>query len=218
MPIHPPSDAAVHVQLLPDWTAGRRALARFDVLLKVASGQRLAVPAQMEVIMLDSLGQVLRTVSVPLASREPRQGPGWQWLRAGVTEVGRDVEQAACVVAGRRTQPVERREATRPVALVPVFAQVGLPGEPHLFWRFYNHRAVALPAAAVLGDRVLWLDGRRYRLLDAAYDGPALLPPGRALSGLLSLDDIDPAARRGLHTLCLDVLDESSGGVVNRWC
>jgi len=208
------------LQLLPDWTPSSvdARLASFDALLKIPQGCGLE-PGAIRTLLLNEQGSVLATDGggLRLDAPAPLAGPIWKLVRGRLVRLPDKVDAACAVIHELRSPPVARRDATRPVVLQPIASQVGLAGEPHLWWRFYNNTPDPIDVYRIFRTTTLRLDERRLPPPAEAYNGPAHLPPGRGISGLWSLDDFDQDARRGPHRFQLGVLDERSEPFTFEW-
>lgn len=208
----------VFLQLLPDWTPSKQPrFARFNVLIKVARGAFLTECSRIELHLLDSVGNLIgirEATHDPVV--KPIQGPGWRRIAGRILPVEDTVSQAEAVLGTVRSARVSRRDAKHPLLLVAVPDQVGVAGEPHLWWRFFNCTADPIPVKRIFGTSLLWVDDRAFHP-QSPYNGPSLLPSGRALSGLWSLDDIDPSAAAGRHRFTLEMLGERSTDIEPLW-
>lgn len=144
-------------------------------------------------------------------------GPGWQYVRGALVKIDNTVIAADAVVGASRSARRTRAEQKQQVLLDPVPGDLGLAREPHLWWRFSNQHDQPIAARAIIASTVIFLDGRALRPPAATYDGPAYLAPGRTLSGFWSLEQLDPAARVGVHRLGVAMLGEQSPQFAYRW-
>jgi hypothetical protein len=193
-------------------------MVRFDAIVKVAAGSVLDDASAVELRLFDDQGALVE-VHVGMDAGRPRiVGPAWQRLHGRLVEVATTVTQAEVTLPGIAASPRTRRDGpTGPVTLVPLGAQVGVEGEPHVWWRFDNRSAAPVPILDILRDQTLWLDGASYRAPQRHYDGPHLLQPDRSFLGVWSLDDFEPLARRGAHRLELEILGLRSPAVDVEW-
>ena len=198
---------SVSLDVIPDWTPALRSdLARFDLVVKIAAGHVLTDATVVRVRLLDAAGTEIAATSLAV---EPRSGPAWLHVRGPLVVVDASVSQAEAGLAGVVSPPVFRRDARQVVMLGPLHGRVGADGEPHFWWRYYNSTSSPLSVERLRAQTVLWLDGRPLPLR-GPYNGFANLPPGRALTGLWSVDDFD-ALHPGTHHARLQVGTEESG-------
>lgn len=210
----------VTIQLLPDWTASSvdPLLARFDALFKIPRGCVLK-DGSMQLLLLNEQQRVLTVTSTPLnlTGEGPVVGPSWNVVRGGLVKMTETSTHACAVLNDVRSAPVARLDATIPVLLRAISCQVGVDGEPHLWWRFYNHAAMPIAVERVFKTTSLQLDDRTFSPRVGAYNGPAQLPSKRAFSGLWSLDEFDASARKAPHRFRLSILGEASEPFVFEW-
>lgn len=210
----------VAIQLLPDWTASSvdPLLARLDAVIKIPRGSLLE-EGSLQLLLLDEEQRVLTAKSTPLnlGGKGQTAGPAWKVVRGGLIKMSDASTHACAVLNDVRSAPVARLDGRVPVLLHAIDRQVGVPGEPHLWWRFYNHTAMSIPVDRVFSTTTLQIDDRMFSPAVASYDGPAHLPSHRALSGLWSLDEFDARARTGPHRFRLSILGATSGPFVFDW-
>lgn len=186
-------------------------LAAVDVVIKLASHRPLDA-SFLQLVMLDRQGRVVEANTTPLAAdaKGLSTGPSWSIVRTRPTKMSNEVVAVRAQIAGLQSEPITRTEAASPIALRPVDGYLGLPREPHFWWRFHNRRSGAIAVAALFASVVLEIDGHARPVLAGAYNGPASLANGRAISGFWSLDDVDPSAARGMHRFRAGMLGEWS--------
>lgn len=209
----------VHIHLLPDWSPSRMsALVQVAAIVKVMPGCVLDPATPVTVRFFDDAGQQVVTSSLALdADAGKLVGPAWQYLRGALVKIDDTVIAADAIVGSSRSTRRLRAEANQSVLLDPVPGHLGLPHEPHLWWRFSNHHHQPIAACDIIASTVIFLDGRALRPPPATYDGPACLPPGRTLSGLWSLEQLEPAALVGMHRLKVMIFGEQSRQFDYRW-
>lgn len=199
------------LEILPDWTPSKNGrLARFDAVIKVAAGVsiehsvrlRIRLKGRDEEDVLVESGTEFRGLT----------GPMWQYVRGGLVDIDRDVSAVDGVLEGCTSVPVLRRNGYRPVTLSAFRDMIGMPGEPLLWWRYYNHTGHSVAIRQLRAKSVLWADGQPFRL-STNYNGPAQLPPGRAVSGLWSSEDLE-GLRPGTYRMQFTVGDEESDPLV----
>jgi hypothetical protein len=208
----------IAIQLLPDWTPSSLdlLLARFDTLVKIPRGSVLDDGA-IQLLLLDEQEHVLTLINSPLNLGGSLAGPSWKVSRGGLVKIRAMSTHASAVLNDVRSAPVPRLDATIPVLLQPITCQLGIAGEPHLWWRFYNRTELPIRVDRVFNASTLQLDDRTFSPRFGAYNGPAELPSKRALSGLWSLDEFDTRAREGRHRFRLSILDDASDPFVFEW-
>lgn len=203
--------SGVGLELLPDWTPSvNPRLARFNAVVKLAAGARLATGTQLSVRLLgDESDDPVTLVSAEL---DDLMGPDWRAVSGRLLEINPAAAVAEGLLAGRVSGPVFRRDAVVPVSLTAIRDVVGIAHEPHLWWRYYNATGRPVDVAALRATTVLWVDDRRFGVA-TNYNGPAQLPPGRALFDLWSFDDLD-GLLPGTYRMQLTVGDEASAPLV----
>lgn len=202
---------ALLVQLLPDWSPSRRpGLARFDALVKVTAGTRLPPGAQLTIELLGALGgpQVLDS---ELDGAE-LLGPTWRHVRGRLVEVAPTVTTVLARLAGQVSDPVSREDAPSVVSLVVIPGLLGAADEPLLWWCYRNTGSDPVGVRRLRAGTALRADGHRLPL-GGPYNGPAELPPGRALSGFWVLRDL-AALGPGRHRVELVVEHHLSNPVL----
>ena len=205
------SGSGVGLELLPDWTPlVNPRLARFNAVVKLAAGARLATGTQLSVRLLgDESDDPVTLVSAEL---DGLMGPGWRAVPGRLLEISPAAAVAEGLLAGDVSGPVFRRDAVVPVSLTAIRDVMGMAHEPHLWWRYYNATGRPVDVAALRATTVLWVDGRWFGVA-TDYNGPAQLPPGRALFDLWSFDDLD-GLLPGTYRMQLTVGDEASAPLV----
>lgn len=114
--------------------------------------------------------------------------------------------------------PRERRgDTTQVIELAAFPTQIGVRGEPHLWWRFRNLTAQPIPMLDLLRDHTLWLDGRAHRAPEGHYNGSRWLQPQSTFTGMWSLDDFESSTRRGERRVELEILGLRSRALVVEW-
>jgi hypothetical protein len=206
------------IQLLADWTPSSvdPLLGRFDALLKIPRGAVLE-DGTTQLLLLDDQGRVLTATNIPLQLEGVIAGPSSKLVRGGLVRLSEGTTHAVGILNDVRSAPVARLDATIPVLLRAIARQVGIAGEPHLWWRFYNRTSAPIHVGRIFETSVLHVDDRTFSPRAAPYNGPAELPPKRAVSGLWSLDDFDATLRRGLHRFQLSILGEASEPLAFEW-
>jgi hypothetical protein len=207
------------VHVLPDWTPSsvNTLVARFDALLKIPRGHLLEY-ASMQLFLLDEREEVVGIFDLPVDLQDGSlAGPSWKIVRSGLVKIDETATHCYGVINHVSSAPVTRADATIPVLLRPITSQIDVAGEPHLWWRFYNHSEEPVSVDRVFKTTVLHLDNQTFTPRLDAYNGPAELPSRRGLSGLWSLDDFDPGARTGAHQFSLSILGETSESFVFEW-
>jgi hypothetical protein len=209
----------VYITLLPDWSPSSlaRDLARFSMLVKVGAGRTVG-PGAIELRMLDGRGELVSVASEPF---EPASGvligPAWQEVSGGSVHLAETVTQADASLGDARSERALRAEVAATVLLKPVANDLGLPGEPALWWSFRNQTGAPLDVDEVLRTRVLWVDDEARRPPEGAYNGPPALGPGRALSNWWSLDDFGLVDRRVPRRFALEIRGERTEAFAYAW-
>jgi hypothetical protein len=200
----------VGVELLPDWTTSRNPrLARFDAVIKIARGATVPAGSQLRVRL--SGGDAGTPLVRAVADIGGIAGPSWRELRGALLEIEPSIAAAEGELAGRVSPPVYRRDATTPVSLTAIRDTIGLPDEPLLWWRYYNAAPAHVAVQPLRARAALRADDHVFRL-SGTYNGPAELPPGRAMSGLVSADHLQ-GLPPGTHRLQLVMGHEVSAYV-----
>jgi hypothetical protein len=216
-----PSETTDHVylQLWPDWSPSRaESVVRFPVLVKLGTGARVDPAATIEIRLRDRDGEVLGVETTTLGpAANPIEGPAWRELPGRLLTIPDAVASAEVALGDAVSARAPRDEIALPVLLVPVERDLGLAGEPHLWWCYRNQGEAAVVVADVLRDTVLWVDDDATRPPAGPYNGPTRLPRGRALSGWWSLDDFPPVDRRRPHRFALAVQGERSRPFTFAW-
>jgi hypothetical protein len=209
----------VYLQLWPDWSPSIvPELARFPGLLKVAAGASLPSPAALEIRLLDEAGRLLRVEPTSLdLGADPLLGPAWQKVGGRLVQLDERVAHAEGALDGTVSDRVGRDEAALTVQLKPVGGELGLAGEPHLWWCFRNRTDAPVDVGSVLNETVVWVDGRPLPRPPAPYDGPANLPPHKSLSAWWSLDHFGLTDRATPREFALEILGERSRPFVAGW-
>jgi hypothetical protein len=212
------ASATIHLHLVADWTpSASPQLARFDLVVKLGPGaMRPAGPALLR--CLDATGAPVSQPAPALWLPDTAwHGPVWQHIRGrhlaldgSVAEVELDWDRVG-------SQRRSRSEATQALVLEPLAGDLGLPGEPHLGWRFTNHEAMPLSTAPLRQALQLQIDGRRVSAPATAYNGPSQLAPHRTLSGFWSLDQLPHGLRDGSHHFQLHLGDRASAAFDWAW-
>jgi hypothetical protein len=210
----------IAIQLLPDWTPSSvdERLVRLDALVKVPSAGVLA-DTPLDLLFTDDDERVVAVEQVPahLAQGRPLVGPAWVVIPSGLLKMSAGSTRAHARVGSVRSASVARRDGALPVLLDAVPLQVGVAGEPHLWWRFYNRSPTPVPVDRIFATTTVQIDERTFSRPVGPYNGPAQLPPKRAISGLWSLDDFDARLRQGQHRFHLTILGDASAPVVFAW-
>jgi hypothetical protein len=212
--------SSVAIQILPDWTPSLvdRNLARFDTILKIPAGS-LIEDGTLQLRLLDESLRLIevKTTALTLGAEGPVVGPSWKVIRGELTKLPEASMHCFAVLNDARSTIVDRADATIPVLLRGIEGEVGLKGEPHLWWRFYNDTAQPISVERILTTTLLRIDDQTFLPRPSSYDGPAYLPPRRALSGVWSLDEFDSRAREGQHQFQLSILDQTSEAMTFEW-
>jgi hypothetical protein len=206
-----PPTGGVYLQLWPDWWAWRLPeVARFSAIIKVGAGASLDVPATIAVRLLDRGGDLIaeEALAVPGEVR----GPAWQRVESGFVRLDAAVTDAEGELAGVVSERVRRAEVEVPVILRAVGGELGVDGEPRLWWCYRNLTGGPVSAIELLRSRTLGVDGVAVAVPTNAYNGPSELLPWRAMTGWWSLDDLG-IDRRTRHTFWLEILSRRSAEV-----
>jgi len=160
-------------------------------VVKVEPGQ-VADLSALEVRLLDGLGEQVDSATHGYEEgASALVGPDWRLRRGRLVTLSGTVEHAEAVLGRMRSQVVPRTDGRERVSLVAIEGLLGVEREPHLWWRFYNGDTEPIPVDTVRRSMGLWVGERRLPLT-TPYNGPALLPPGRAMTGLWYLADAYP--------------------------
>jgi hypothetical protein len=183
--------ASIGIELLPEWAPSLNpAHARFDVLVTVPAGAAPVDPSTLRVELRDAAGEVVGTIAAGLDEHPaPVTGPGWRVITGRHVAITDEIAHAEAVVGAARSRRTSRADARRTLNVVPIRDVLGVPGEPRLWWRFCNTTDAPIAVSELLDDTVVWLDDVAVQP-PATYNGPAQLPPGRAISNLVSLSDL----------------------------
>lgn len=208
-----PTRQLIGLELLPDWAPfGRRTHARFRTLVKVAMRYQVVEVSAIRVQLLGDGHVPIVTVPSGTAEAEPVAGPAWRIVPSRLVAVDKAVMSAQAVLDDVRSKPVDRRACDRTLTLTAIRDVLAIAGEPHLWWRYFNQSGRPIRVLDLQQSRTLWIDGQP-RWPDGAYNGPATVAPGFAISGLWSLDAFVPH-RSGRHQVHVTMLDERSETVV----
>jgi len=183
--------ASIGIELLPEWAPSRNpAHARFDVFVTVPDGAAPLDPGALRVELRDSAGEVIGTIAPGLEERPtPLTGPGWRVITGRHVVIADEVAYATAVLGVARSPRTSRADGRRTLTVVPIRDVLGVPGEPRLWWRFRNTTDAPIVVSELLANTVVWLDDIAVHP-PSTYNGPAKLPPGRAISNLVSLADL----------------------------
>lgn len=178
----------VGLEVLPDWTPSNNPrLARFDAVIKVAVGARVPAGSELQVRLIGgNSGGSMITIATDIRGLV---GPSWWEIRGSLVDIEPNISAVEGELAGCVSRPVYRKDATTPVSLTALRDTIGLKDEPLLWWRYYNSATVHVEVQSLRAQAILRADGRSVRL-SRTYNGPAQLPPRRAMSGLLSAADL----------------------------
>jgi hypothetical protein len=207
------------LQLWPDWTPSRaRGLARFCALVKIGAGHSIDEPETIAIRMLDAGGEVVdvQTELFELSSGR-LVGPAWQEVPGHLVRLADAVTQVEATLRDVVSERVTRADAMAAVLLKPVAFDLGLDGEPALWWSYRNQTRAPVDATEVLRSRVLWVDEHRLRPPQGGYNGPPYLAPAQALSGWWSLDDFGLIDRRAPRRFALEIRGDRSDEFTYTW-
>lgn len=206
----------IYLHLWPDWSPSSAAhVARFPAILKVRAGATVDASAKLEIRLRDASGEVVAVETTSLEA--PIVGPAWLELPGGLVAIPDAVASAEAVFGDVVSAPAKRTDVERAVQLEPAGGELGLPGEPHLWWCYRNQSVEPVAVTDVLRETVLYVDGEAMRPPPKPYNGPSRLPPRRALSGWWSLDSFGAVDRHSPHRFALEVLGESSEEFTFSW-
>jgi hypothetical protein len=210
----------VHITLWPDWSPSplARDLARFSALVKLGAGRIIDGRRVIELRMLDARGELVSVATEPFDPASGRLiGPAWQEVSGGSVRVADAVTQAEASLEDTRSDRVVRAEVAATVLLKPVAYDLGLPGEPALWWSYRNQTGEPLDIDEILRTRMLWVDDEGLRPPEGAYNGPPALGAGRALSNWWSLDDFGLVDRRVPRRFALEIRGERTEAFAYAW-
>jgi hypothetical protein len=205
----------LHLQLWPDWRASSLAgRARFAALVKLCGAGTIAESATIEIRLLDAGGTVVEVETAPLTDgHEGLVGPAWRVVPGHLVTLPESVSHAQGALPGAVSVCESRADAEVTVLLRSCGPDLGLPGEPYLWWCYRNQGADPVVVTDLLRSRVLWVDGHPLAAPEAAYNGPSRLDPGRGLSAWWSTDDLHGIPRQVTHRFRLEVLGQRSADV-----
>jgi hypothetical protein len=179
----------IGLELLPDWTPARNPrLGRFDVVVKAAEGSFVASGTGLSIRLLggpDGPQQVRLGDELPSLI-----GPAWREIRGQLIDLHPSVYAAEAVLGERVSARMSRREAMTPVVLRAFRDTIQTADEPLAWWRYVNETDEPVDVRSLRSTAVISVDDRHLGM-SGRYNGLAALPPGRAMRGLLSADDLD---------------------------
>jgi hypothetical protein len=174
--------------------------------------------ATLELRLLDAEGDVVDVQTAALELPDGGvAGPAWLEVPGKLVALADTVTHAEAALGDTVSARVARQDVALPVLLESVAYDLGLPGEPRLWWSYRNQGTEPVGVMDVLASTVLWVDGDAVRPPAAPYNGPSRLPPQRALSGWWSLDDFEGIHRQEPHRFALEILGERSEELTAGW-